>query len=155
MSNNVKTICPHCGHVEEEGECKVGRTPRADFMGKIDSKWHDVKTKGIISCGKCKKEFAYSLMNKVICLTSKIEWGHDARCFSTENPDTSALPEKGAAVMKVSLSDGHMFVRHGDTNELLAFRRDVPAGTWSRLWEFMEKELHLTGADNPTVPIEY
>jgi hypothetical protein len=51
------------------------------------------------------------------------------------------IKESGAAAIKVELSNGNITVYHSTSNEVLLSLKDVPEGTWDKLWDFLRNDL--------------
>lgn len=73
MSNEVITVCPHCQHVTEKED--VGYQHGKGFFRKAPN-GADImlNMEGIDTCPFCTKEYAYKLIRKVMCVTSKVYW---------------------------------------------------------------------------------
>ena len=75
-------------------------------------------------------------------------WGYILDKISTSkatSTTTTATPtkniEKGAAAIKVELSNGNITVYHSTSNEVLLSLKDVPDGAWDKLWDFLRNDL--------------
>lgn len=85
-----------------------------DTKGNWDDKWYLVKQ---------------SKLNKVGNGMQKV--------FSA----TYAPKEPGAAGVRIELEEGNVNVYHTDSNEILLSLKDVPQGTWKKLWDFLRNDL--------------
>ena len=54
---------------------------------------------------------------------------------------TYAPKEPGAAGVRIELEEGNINVYHTDSNEILLSLKDVPQGTWKKLWNFLRNDL--------------
>lgn len=75
-------------------------------------------------------------------------WGYILDKISTSkatSTTTTATPtkniEKGAAAIKVELSNGNITVYHSTSNKVLLSLKDVPDGCWDKLWDFLRNDL--------------
>jgi hypothetical protein len=75
-------------------------------------------------------------------------WGYILDKISTSkatSTTTIATPSKniakGAAAIKVELSNGNITVYHSTSNEVLLSLKDVPDGAWDKLWDFLRNDL--------------